>query len=315
MIRPTHLIRMLIVPCALLIGTTVRAAPIQTYLALGDSLAFGETNFTHNPSYGDRGYVSLYADSLAGANKAGRPDVINLGVDAETSTTFFHGGPQGNGTLSGYPAPQLNLNYPNPPTTQNNLMLSTIAAQLAAGHSINTVSVQLGANDLFTVVNQPNFFSLTPAAQQAAIAQALGTVQANDTTLLTELRNLVPNAHILMMGYYNPFNANPNSPMGQVADPAIKALNQVIAGEAKAFGGQYVNLYNAFLGHELNYTYIASGNVHPNEKGYHVIADQMIPIESVPEPSTVWLAAFGIAAAVARRRRRVRAIVRSSEEA
>jgi lysophospholipase L1-like esterase len=292
MMRRTGLGAVVLVFCAVASGATARANSLQTYLALGDSLAFGETDFTHNPSAGDRGYVGLYADALAKANGGVRPAVINLGVDAETTTTFFHGGPPGNGTLSGQPAPQLNLNYPNPAPTQNALMLSTINAQELAGHTISTVTVQLGANDLFTVVNQPNFFSLTPGQQQAAVAQALTTVGANDTVLLSELRGLLPHTNILMMGYYNPFNADPTSPMGQIADPAIKALNGVIAQEAVAFGAHYVDLYNPLKGHELADTFIANGNVHPNAAGYALIATQ---VEAVPEPSTLFLVAAGAA--------------------
>lgn len=306
MVRRIHLARALFAVCVLMSGPAARADALRTYLVLGDSLAFGETDFSHNPSAGDRGYAALYADSLAAANGGTRPNVVNFGVDAETSTTFFQGGPQGNGTLSGEPAPQLNSNYPNPAPTQNSLLLSTIASLQASAHSIDTVSVQLGANDLFTVVNRPDFFTLTPAEQQGAIAQALGAVQANDTALLTELKGLLPHANILMMGYYNPFNADPNSPLGKVADPAIKALNGVIAAEAAAFGARYVELYGAFLGHELDYTLIAAGNVHPNDQGYAVIATQMQP---VPEPSVLWFAAAGVFAGLVHKRRRPKLVV------
>src|SRR5262249_20156617 len=155
--------------------------------------------------------------------------------------TFFHGGTHGDGTVSGLPAPQLNLNYPDPAQTQNSLLLSTIASEKAAGHHIGTVSVELGANDLFTVVNQPNFFTLSAAQQQAKIGAALANIALNYGTLLTELKTLVPNANVLVMGYHNPFNAFPNTPLGKIADPAIQALNKLLAGEASAFHDQYVD--------------------------------------------------------------------------
>src|SRR5262249_13563379 len=112
---------------------TAAGGTIKTYLAIGDSMAFGETDFTHNPSNGDRGYVGGYADWLGTRNGGVRPNVINLGVDGETTTTFFNGGPQGDGTLSGQPAPQLNTNYTDPSQTQNSLMLAKIAAEKAQG--------------------------------------------------------------------------------------------------------------------------------------------------------------------------------------
>src|SRR5205823_1650131 len=83
--------------------------------ALGDSMAFGETNFTANPSNGDRGYVSLYATSLASSNGGVRPNVINLAADGETSSTFFNGSTQHDGS-PGNPAYAWNLNYGNSPS-------------------------------------------------------------------------------------------------------------------------------------------------------------------------------------------------------
>lgn len=302
MTRPTRWTLATAAAFALALIPSARADGLKTYIALGDSLAFGETDFTQNPSYGDRGYVSLYANWLATQNGGVRPNVINLGVDAETSSTFFQGGPTGDGTIPGLPGRQLNLNDPSPAPSQNGLLLSTINTQEAQGNQISTVSVQLGANDLFQVVGQPNFFTLSPAQQQAAIAQAIGTIATNDTALLSELKGLVPNAHILMMGYYNPYNADPTSPIGQIADPAIRALNALIAKEADAFGAQFVNLYPAFVGHELGDTYIATGNVHPNAQGYALIATQM---ETVPEPSSVLVIGACMAGGlVAARRRR-----------
>jgi lysophospholipase L1-like esterase len=272
-----------------------------TYLALGDSLAFGETDFSKDPSYGDRGYVSLYANALATKFGGVRPNVINLGTDAETSSTFFNGGPGGDGTIPGLRGPQLNLNYPSTLPTQNALMLSTIAAENTKGHTIGAVTVQLGANDLFQVMNSPGFFGLTSAQQQAAIATALGTLQGNLTTLLLELKASAPHADILMMGYYNPYNADPSSSLDKLIDPAVHALNAVIAGEAKAFGVRFIDTYTPMLGHELQDTYIATGNVHPNAAGYALIEGQM-----VPEPSSFLLMGLGISALGVLKLRRLR---------
>jgi lysophospholipase L1-like esterase len=267
------------------------AAVIHDYVALGDSMAFGETNFTANPSNGDRGYVSPYATSLASSNGGVRPNVVNLAADGETSSTFFNGSTQHDGS-PGNPAYPWNLNYANSSSSQNLQLFTTIANEAAAGHVISNVSVQLGANDLLSAVNSAGFLTMTPAQQQAAIGQVLTGIQTHDATLLTELKTLLPNAHVVMLGYDNPFNADPTSAIGKIADPAIKALNALIAGEASAFGARYVDTYTPFLGHELAYTYIASGNVHPNATGYAVIAAQ---IEAVPEPSTFLVVGAGLA--------------------
>jgi lysophospholipase L1-like esterase len=283
-------------------GQFATAGSMHTYLALGDSMAFGETDYTHNPSNGDRGYVGAYADWLGAQLHGDRPNVINLGVDGETTSTFFNGGPQGDGTLSGHPAPQLNTNYTDTTLTQNTMMLKEIAAEKAQGHDISTVSVQLGANDLLVTANSPGFFSLSAADQQAKIAQTIGTIQQNDTQLLTELRTELPNAQILLLGYHNPFAADPTSPIGQVAGPAIQALNTLIAGEASAFGAHYVDTYTPFVGHELQDTLIASGNVHPTAAGYALIVGQMEAAD-IPEPNTLALVGVLFAGLAINRRR------------
>ena len=72
----------------LLIACPSIAGPVQTYLALGDSIAFGETDVIP-VSFGDQGYVKPFADFLATQNGGTRPDVINLAFPGETSSSFF----------------------------------------------------------------------------------------------------------------------------------------------------------------------------------------------------------------------------------
>lgn len=303
MLRTPRIALLIFAATAMTAARPATAVAIPTYLALGDSMAFGETDFTHNPSNGDRGYVSRYADHLASLNGGARPAVINLGVNAETSTTFFQGGIQGDGTQSGLPSPQLNSNYPSPIPTQNSLLQATLLAQNATGHAIDTVSVQLGANDLFVMAQSPGFLALTPDLQQAQVAATLGAFQANYTSLLTELKTALPNATLLMLGYHNPFGGAPDHPLSGIAGPAIQALNGLIAQDAAAFGGHYVDTYTPFLGHETDLTLIASGNVHPNDAGYAVIAAQM-EAQTVPEPSTLAVLGAGLAGLLAHGRRR-----------
>jgi lysophospholipase L1-like esterase len=287
------------------------AAGIPTYLAVGDSLAFGFTDDT-TPSYGDRGYVADYANYL-GATTGIRPYVVNLGVYGETTSTFLNGasgsinpsqftvgGTYGNGSNSSGP---MNLNYTDTTTSQNSLMLSTIAAAKTSGDPINTVSVQIGANDLFAAAAAPGFFTETATQQAAQIQQTLATVGTNVATILGELKSQLPNTNVVVMGYYNPYAAVPSNPFSAVAGPAIQGLNSVLQADAQAFGDRFVNTYTPFLGNEAQDTYIATSgslyNVHPNAQGYQLIADQM----EVPEPSTLIVLGAGLGGLLLNRRR------------
>jgi lysophospholipase L1-like esterase len=220
--------------------------------------------------------------------------VIDLGISGETSTSFFQVG-TGN---EGPGAVLRNTNYGTPPVSQDALMLSDIAAEKAAGRTISTVTIQLGSNDLFRLILSPGFFDLTPGEQQQLVLQTLATVQANDNTLLTELRGQLPGAELILMGYYDPFApflgdpSSPLNPLARAAHDAIPALDRVIAGEAAAFGGVYVDTYSPFVGHELALTYTATGNIHPNAAGYAAITSQLAQA-TVPEPGSFGLVLSG----------------------
>jgi lysophospholipase L1-like esterase len=266
----------------------------SVYIALGDSVAFGEYRFEDAPCNGDRGYVAPYADYLARFNAGVRPQVINLAVDGETSTTFFKGGTPGSGPIPGEPAFALNTNYQAPYPTQHSLLVATVAAQKAAGGTIGTVSIQIGANDILLLTLDPAFFTKSPAERHALILAALMMFQSNYSQLLSELKARVPGAKLVLLGYYDPFapfSQTPTSPLypiAQVSRAGIQALNQIIAGEAAAFGARYIDLYAPFLGHELAFTDVTNslilGNVHPTPAGYLAIVDQLVmgrPIRSV----------------------------------
>ncbi len=65
-----------------------RPAGWGAYLSLDDSVAFGETDFLHNASDGNRGYVSLFDRTLAARIGGVSPQVINLAIDGETGASI-----------------------------------------------------------------------------------------------------------------------------------------------------------------------------------------------------------------------------------
>jgi lysophospholipase L1-like esterase len=284
----------------------VHAAPV--YVALGDSITFGETDLNYVQSSGDRGYVSLFADTLAARNGGVRPAVVNLAIDGETASSFMINAGRTPPVVGRGDAPlQLeNLNYGNSiAISQGTLFANTVAAQRALGNTVGTVTVTLGFNELAALSPMQN----TPAAEAAAIAQIPGTLsayRASYTTVLNEIRSLAPNASLYLLGYFNPFPADPNSPAAPVFNAGGTALNGVIQDLAAQFGAAYVNNATPFLGNEARYTFQAVqpagssvagqfggvlpiGNVHPNALGYSVItadvAAATLPA-NVPEPAS-----------------------------
>ncbi len=257
----------------------------ETYLSLGDSLAFGvgADQTLGDVSNGDRGYVSAFADFL-GATHGERPKVINLGISGETTSSVFSGTGRNDATSD----PLRNTNYQglSPLPTQHDLFAAVVGAENSLGQTISTVSVSLGSNDLLQLALNPAFQAADPATQGAMLMQTLGQVATNYSALLQDIRTLLPSAEVILVGSYSPFG--PASP----STPPIALLNDVIKNLAIATGSTFVDIFTPFLGNEAAYTYIANaGNFHPTPAGYRVIADAMIT--AVPEPGSVTLLVLG----------------------
>ena len=273
------------------LGFAEKSEAGMVYLGLGDSITFGQdpsTPVSLTPSFADQGFVRPFANSLAGLNGGIRPTVLNLGVSGEQSTSFFSAvtTPASFGR-----AWQLNQNYPNSTTSQNALMLSSIDAIHAAGNSIGAVTFQIGSNDINALTRSSAFQTASPADQQRMIVAAIRSAETNFLTVLSELKAKAPEATLILPDNWNSF------PLGTSAHAAsdgfVRFANQLIQADAQAYGAKFVDLYPLFLGRELQLTNLATGDTHPNQAGYAVIANALSQ-SVVPEPSSLVLAAVGL---------------------
>lgn len=308
---------------AALLGAATPSYAASVYFALGDSITFGETDLSYVPSYGDRGYVSQFADVLATRNAGIRPDIINLAIDGETAASFQSNAGRtppvmGRGDV---PLQAENLNYAGNMVAQGSLFASRVAVEQAAGNSIDNITITLGFNELAALS------SLAPADALAAITPTIATYRTNYAAVLTQVRTLLPNANVYLLGYFNPFPADPSSPAAPIFNTGGMALNATIQSLATDFGARFVDTATPFLGNEASFTYLDEqphgatiagpfggmlpiGNVHPNTAGYTAIAGAVSAAGAVPEPG-VWLTlivGFGVVGSVQRRARRTTSV-------
>ena len=179
-------------------------------------------------------------------------------------------------------------------------MASTINATHAAGNTIGYASFLIGSNDIFYLVGTPAFQGASPADQQAMIGATLNIVLTNYQTTLNTLTTLAPEARLLLPGYYNPYPAGTSE--HDFDDSVLGVFNPAVQSLAQAYGGRYVDLYSLFAGHELALTNIGTGDVHPNQAGYAVIAGAFS--QAVPEPGSLALTGLVVAGLLVRLRRK-----------
>jgi hypothetical protein len=292
---------------SLIAAAPASAGPI--YLALGDSSAFGETNRTRNPSDGDRGYVAPFADYL-GKTTGVRPEVLNLAINGETSSSYFTGVGRVSADGQGH---NTNYNRLPVPTTQQDRLHQLLGSPDQAGR-VKTITVQIGANNLDAVASQPDFLTISDAERQSRILAAYEQVATDTVSILGDLKTRFPDADVYTLGYHNPYNGDPAHPFYPLADPAVKGLNQVIWGVSEQFGAKYVDVYGITHPNEKYRTLIDTwrndplNSVHLNDRGYAAAGAALIqeaggPL-ATPEPATLVLAAVGGVIALGGRLRR-----------
>ena len=229
---------------------------------------------------------------------------MNLAIDGETSKSWSTG-------LGDRVSPDgifHNTNYatyaPNYPTQQERFQQVISAAQ-AGGDRIGTVTVQLGANDLFAVAGTAGVPRPRPGrasgagagADRDAAAELRGDPgrSAGGAAGRRTVRDRVP----------QPVRRRPEHPLAPLSAPAVQGVNQVAEALAAAFGGTYASFYDVILGRERELTLIARddevNNVHLNDAGYAAAGAELIRVASAnntPEPATLTMFAVGLLGAV-----------------
>lgn len=235
----------LIVLCV--IGLPLQVAAREVYVALGDSLAAGQTPYQQI----DQGYTDLIAAELARSG--------NLALFSKELA------------FPGYTVEQV---YQS--------IQSDEAKELLRQSSLITISA--GANDLLRVVAS-NPQQGTLSYQQRTADLALNEARKSLEKLLSELQTVAPNAQVYVVGYYFAY-PHVAEFQKQGTAKELNRLNELLKRTAGAYGATFVSV-EANMNQALKQYVPNPADVHPVQEGYRQMANAVLgsfPFSSVIEP-------------------------------
>ena len=245
-----------------------------TYLALGDSVAFGYVppQAVPAPNYRDAHSFVGYPEDVA---RALRIRVSNASCPGETTASFLVPGALSNGCEN---SPGSSVGY----RTQFPLHVQYRGTQmqyalkyLAVHRHTRLVTINIGANDVFLCQET----TADQCASAAEVQAVLQEIQANLTTIYTKIRDVAHyHGRLVALTYYSLSYSDP----AQVA--GAKALNSAIASVTEKFGGKVADGFAAFEGPSAAFggSPCAAGlliklpdgtcNIHPSPAGHLLLA-------------------------------------------
>ena len=185
----------------------------STYLALGDSLAYGYHQAQFQEELKNKGTVNAanfhdgYVDDFGGALKLlnRKLQIVNDGCPGETTETMIHGSGVGPefcaGGPTGTPFPKAFLHHAYAGTQLED------ALAIAKEPGVGTITLDIGANDILQFLGTTCGFPATSTCTPAQVEAEIGHVTANVGFILGQLRAAAPQAKIIFVSQYNPFPA------------------------------------------------------------------------------------------------------------
>ncbi len=258
-----HALFAAVVMTAALAAPTAAAEPATRYVALGDSLAWGDG--ASDPA--TTAYVPLLADYFAGTTHAGAKQMINLGIGGETTGSFIE-----------------------------RQLAAAVALIDDPATDTRVVTISIGGNDLLNLINEPDdpcVIDFGSPTCQALMASGFTGVQGNLPVILGTLQAALDRdpglEKLFVLLPYNAFSGtgSPFEPIvagglrgadgivdcGALGNVANVGLDDLLGCTALAMGAIPVDSYPYFEGRGLELTHIGEGfNIHPNDAGYALIA-------------------------------------------
>jgi lysophospholipase L1-like esterase len=250
------------------------AGPTGTYLALGDSVAFGYVppEAVPAPNYADASSFVAYPEDVA--QQLGEA-VSNAACPGETSASLLTAGAQSNGCENA-PGSQMGYRtqYPLHVPYQGTQMAYALT-YLADNPHTRLVTINIGANDFF-LCQETTADKCTSSAEVGAL---VAQIEHNLGSIYQQIRDV---AHyqgpLVALTYYSLTYSDP------AAAALTKSLDSVLAGITTRYGGIVADGFAAFQGPSMaaGGDPCAAGlliklpdgtcNIHPSAAGHMLLA-------------------------------------------
>lgn len=219
---------------------TSLASGQETYIALGDSLAAGQTPYTQI----DAGYTDFIALQLK-----------RFGKLASFSKEL---------SFPGYRVEEV---------------MDSIESQQAKRllEKATLITISAGANNLLPLISHKATAG-TLTFNPLSANFALNEVRIQMKELLSQVQNKAPNASVYVMGYYFPYTSVHEEQKNGAAN-ALKKLNAILEQVAHEAGANFVDVYHLFDKKSPQFLPNVA-DVHPNQQGYRIMANAMLAMYS-----------------------------------
>lgn len=238
------------------------------YVAFGDSLTVGYepgVNLSNLPY----GFVDrVYEQALS----KGRATAVNYGIAGLTSTGLknFLTAVVTNKSVKGA---DIQPKLPDPRADQ--IVANPLAVKANVAKA-DLITITIGGND-FWAFNE-TIQGKSEADVQKMVEQRLTTYSSNLTATLQMIFGINPRAQVVVADQYNPV---PNTNFQDYANLLLvgKAFTGTLEQVAQGFQNNKLNVRvvkvaDDFVGREITYTHIMKRDIHPNQLGYGVMAEQ-----------------------------------------
>ena len=220
-------------------GSAATASHAPTYLALGDSIAFGDDGYIPfgDPSRANSAQFVGYPFDVARLHYGDASAVTDLGCPGETTGSFFDATTPDNGcreykAYGGGNGAWLHTPY-------GGTQMETALAYLAA-HRVDLVTITLGGNDLLLAQKACATAAVPALCEAAAIPGLVAKGAANVGTILDTIRHAGYWGRIVFLTQYATNYADPT----QLA--AIPLFDSAIGAVVLAHGGRVASGFDTF---------------------------------------------------------------------